>query len=76
MCFCQNAWNTNLGIKNHKIKPCLYIAHFQGFVILGRKKLQKSVKKSAEKFGGKEKSRTFATRLRKNGKFIDKFEKR
>jgi hypothetical protein len=38
--------------------------------------LQKSAKKSAEKFGGKEKSRTFATRLRKNGKFIDKFEKR
>ena len=33
-------------------------------------------KKSAEKFAGKEKSRTFATRLRNNGKFIDKFEKR
>ena len=33
-------------------------------------------KKYAEKFAGKEKSRTFATRLRNNGKFIDKFEKR
>ena len=33
-------------------------------------------KKSAEKFGGKEKMRTFAARLRNNGKFIDKFEKR
>ena len=31
-------------------------------------------KKVAEKFGGKEKSRTFASRLRKNGKFFDKFE--
>ena len=38
--------------------------------------MKKYVKKVAEKFGGKEKSRTFATRLRKNGKFIDKFEKR
>ena len=42
----------------------------------GRKKVQNFAKKSAEKFAGKEKSRTFATRLRKNGKFIDKFEKR
>jgi hypothetical protein len=33
-------------------------------------------KKSAEKFAGLKKSRTFATRLRNNGKFIDKFEKR
>ena len=32
-------------------------------------------KKSAEKFAGKEKSRTFATRLRNNGQFIDKFER-
>ena len=40
------------------------------------KNIEKSMKKVAEKFGGKEKSRTFATRLRKNGKFIDKFEKR
>ncbi len=39
-------------------------------------KSEKNQKKVAEKFGGKEKSRTFATRLRKNGKFIDKFEKR
>jgi hypothetical protein len=38
--------------------------------------LQKNVKKSSEKFGSKEKSRTFAARLRNNGKFIDKFEKR
>jgi len=38
--------------------------------------MKKSVKKVAEKFGGKEKSRTFATRLRKNGKFIDNIEKR
>ena len=41
-----------------------------------KKKCKNFCKKSAEKFGGKEKSRTFATRLRKNGKFIDKFEKR
>jgi hypothetical protein len=41
-----------------------------------RKKVRKFRKKSAEKFAGKEKSRTFATRLRNNGKFIDKFEKR
>ena len=41
-----------------------------------RKKVKIFVKKSAEKFAGKEKSRTFATRLRNNGKFIDKFEKR
>ena len=40
------------------------------------KKVRKNSKKRAEKFAGKEKSRTFATRLRKNGKFIDKFEKR
>lgn len=36
-------------------------------------------KNIAEKFGGKEKNRTFAARLRNNGnkiKFIDKFEKR
>ena len=39
-------------------------------------KVKKISKKSAEKFAGKEKSRTFATRLRNNGKFIDKFEKR
>ena len=49
---------------------------FRSLWYWSEKKLQKSVKKSAEKFGGKEKSRTFATRLRKNGKFIDKFEKR
>ena len=42
----------------------------------GRKNVQNFAKKSAEKFAGKEKSRTFATRLRNNGKFIDKFEKR
>ena len=48
----------------------------QCFGVLCSKKVEKSVKKSEEKFGGKEKSRTFATRLRKNGKFIDKFEKR
>jgi hypothetical protein len=41
-----------------------------------RKKVQFFAKKSSEKFAGKEKSRTFATRLRNNGKFIDKFEKR
>ena len=33
-------------------------------------------KKIAEKFAGKEKVRIFAARLRNNGKFIDKFEKR
>jgi len=43
---------------------------------VGVKKVIKNAKKSVEKFAGKEKSRTFATRLRKNGKFIDKFEKR
>ena len=40
------------------------------------KKVRKFCEKSAEKFAGKEKSRTFATRLRNNGQFIDKFEKR
>ena len=40
------------------------------------KKVKNFVKKSTEKFAGKEKSRTFASRLRNNGKFIDKFEKR
>ena len=54
----------------------VYIVDFQWFCELWRKNIEKSVKKLAEKFGGKEKSRTFATRLRKNGKFIDKFEKR
>jgi len=43
---------------------------------MGRKKCENFIKKSAEKFAGKEKSRTFATRLRKTDKFIDKFEKR
>ena len=38
--------------------------------------LLKKSKKSAEKFAGKEKVRIFAARLRNNGKFIDKFEKR
>ena len=38
--------------------------------------LLKKTKKSAEKFAGKEKVRIFAARLRNNGKFIDKFEKR
>ena len=33
-------------------------------------------KKIAEKFAGKEKVRIFAARLRNNGKFIDKIEKR
>ena len=44
------------------------------FLAVFSTKLQKILKKSAEKFGGKEKSRTFATRLRKNGnnKFIEK----
>ena len=54
----------------------VYIVDFQLFREIERKNIEKSVKKVAEKFGGKEKSRTFATRLRKNGKFIDKFEKR
>ena len=35
-----------------------------------------ALKKAAEKLGSKEKSRTFATRLRNNGKIIDKYEKR
>ena len=34
------------------------------------------LKKLQEKFGGKEKVRIFAARLRNNGKFFDKFEKR
>jgi len=38
--------------------------------------MQENSKKSAEKFAGKEKSRTFATRLRKKRKFIDNIEKR
>ena len=54
----------------------VYIVDFQWFREIERKNIEKSMKKVAEKFGGKEKSRTFATRLRKNGKFIDKFEKR
>ena len=33
------------------------------------------VKKSAEKFAGKEKSRTFATRLRKNGSSLTSLRK-
>ena len=41
-----------------------------------QKSVKKISKKVAEKFAGKKKSRTFATRLRNNGKFIDKFEKR
>ena len=48
----------------------------RGLTMCSRKNVKIFAKKSAEKFGGKEKSRTFATRLRKNGKFIDKFEKR
>ena len=43
---------------------------------MSEKKLKKFMKKSAEKFGSKEKVRIFAARLRNNGKFIDKFEKR
>ena len=54
----------------------VYVVDFQWFREIERKNIEKSVKKLAEKFGGKEKSRTFAARLRNNGKFIDKFEKR
>ena len=54
----------------------VYIVDFQWFRKIERKNIEKSMKKVAEKFGGKEKSRTFATRLRKNGKFIDNIEKR
>ena len=39
------------------------------------KKIKKNVKKSAEKFAGKEKSRTFATRLRKNGSSLTSLRK-
>ena len=39
------------------------------------KKIEKNVKKSAEKFAGKEKSRTFATRLRKNGSSLTSLRK-
>ena len=54
----------------------VYVVDFQWFREVERKNIEKSMKKVAEKFGGKEKSRTFATRLRKNGKFIDNIEKR
>ena len=54
----------------------VYIVDCQRIRKIGCKNIEKSVKKVAEKFGGKEKSRTFATRLRKNGKFIDNIEKR
>ena len=37
------------------------------FFALSEAKLEKILKKIAEKFGGKEKSRTFAARLRNNG---------
>ena len=36
---------------------------------------KKDAKKVAEKFGGKEKVRIFAARLRNNGKFIDNIER-
>ena len=52
------------------------MAENQEYGYLRWKNFEKIVKKVAEKFAGKEKSRTFATRLRNNGKFIDKFEKR
>ena len=38
-------------------------------------KCENFCKKSAEKFGGKEKSRTFATRLRKNGSSLTSLRK-
>ena len=38
-----------------------------GFFTLSEAKLEKILKNFAEKFGGKEKSRTFAARLRNNG---------
>jgi len=37
--------------------------------------MQENSKKSAEKFAGKEKSRTFATRLRKNGSSLTSLRK-
>ena len=40
------------------------------------KKVKIFSKKSIEKFAGKEKVRIFAARLRNNGQFFDKFEKR
>ena len=54
----------------------VYIVDFQCFWGVLFENVEKSAKKVVEKFGGKEKSRTFATRLRKNGKFIDNIEKR
>ena len=57
---------------------CAFIVELIGrhvFAVFCRFLLKKS-KKSAEKFAGKEKVRIFAARLRNNGKFIDKFEKR
>ena len=47
----------------------------QAIVFCGEKKLQKNVKKVAKKFGGKEKVRIFAARLRNNGQFIDNIER-
>ena len=38
-----------------------------GFFTLFKAKVEKILKNFAEKFGGKEKSRTFAARLRNNG---------
>ena len=55
---------------------CLNMLIIRVLITALDKKVKIFQKKSTEKFGGKEKSRTFATRLRKNGKFIDKFEKR
>ena len=40
-----------------------------------RLKMWENSKKSAEKFAGKEKSRTFATRLRKNGSSLTSLRK-
>ena len=42
---------------------------------IASKKCEKICKKSAEKFAGKEKSRTFATRLRKNGSSLTSLRK-
>ena len=43
--------------------------------VLAEKTSKKDAKKVAKKFGGKEKVRIFAARLRNNGKFYDNIER-
>ena len=45
----------------------MFFGQKMDFFTLFKAKIEKILKKFAEKFGGKEKSRTFAARLRNNG---------